>query len=217
MSGKVLLRSLRETRILVVHPADRDGDELVRHLRRIGCQVRVAWPQPETVADEFEVVFFLVDRERPVPLAHADSGPRFALVAIVDYEDPQVLNALIDANVRGVVTKPIRPFGILSTLVMARAAQSYETRLLQKVNKLEETMRSRREIEKSVRILMSASGLSEGDAYQLIRRQAMDRRQSMASVASSIIHAHSLFRELGASAALASEQSARGNLAVRRD
>ncbi len=198
MSGEALLRTLRETRVLVVHPPDRDGEELVRHLRRIGCQVRSLWPQPETIPDQVDVVFRLIDRQCPASLGQPTGPAPFALVAIVDYEDPLVLNALIDANVRGVVTKPVRPFGVLSTLVMARAAHRYEGRLLQKVHKLEETLRSRREIEKSVRILMMMRGLSEDDAYQLIRRQAMDRRQSMAAVASSIIHAHSLFEGLGA-------------------
>ena len=31
------IRELRGTRVLVIHPADEEMDELLRHLRRIGC------------------------------------------------------------------------------------------------------------------------------------------------------------------------------------
>ena len=194
MKGKVLLRTLRETQVLVAHPEDRDGVELVRHLRRIGCQVRSCWPAPEVLPKDIDVVFQLFDRSMlPSP---APAGARYSMVAVIEYEDPQVLNALIDANVRGVVTKPIRPFGILSTLLTARAGHRYEMRLHLKVAKLEETMRSRREIERSVQILMLTRGVSEEAAYQMIQREAMQRRQSMASIAAAIISAHNIFERM---------------------
>ncbi|MFM9718857.1 ANTAR domain-containing protein, partial [Streptomyces galilaeus] len=79
-----------------------------------------------------------------------------------------MLDQMIDAGVRGVVTKPIRAFGILSTLVTARAAQKDTARLTQKMAKLEEALRARRGIEQCLRILMAAQGLSEADAYRLL-------------------------------------------------
>ena len=75
---------------------------------------------------------------------------------------------------------PIRPSGILSSLVMARALRGCEGRLLAKVAKLEETLRSRRGIERATRILMEM-GLSEDRAYQLIRQQATAQRLAMGS------------------------------------
>jgi AmiR/NasT family two-component response regulator len=188
LSGQVLLRTLRETQILVCHPEDRDGEELVRHLGRIGCRVRRTWPAPKRIPEGTDVVFLLFERNQQQPDTPCEAA--FALVAVIDYEDPAMLNTLIDKNVRGVVTKPIRPFGVLSTLLTARASHRYEGKLRQKVAKLEETLRSRREIERSVKILMNARSISEEAAYQMIRREAMQRRQSMALVASSIISAY---------------------------
>ncbi|SDR59818.1 Two-component response regulator, AmiR/NasT family, consists of REC and RNA-binding antiterminator (ANTAR) domains [Rhizobiales bacterium GAS113] len=199
MSGHVLLRTLRETQVLVCHPQDADGDELVRHLRRIGCPVPHVWPPPRPIPSDIDVVFLLFDRSRKP--AVEEGHPGFALVAVIDYEDPSMLDVLIDADVRGVVTKPVRPFGILSTLITARVAHKYEARLHQKVAKLEETLRSRRDIEKSVRILMAAQAISEDAAYQMIRREAMQKRQSMAVIASSIIAANSVFERFAGSAA----------------
>ena len=188
-----LLRTLRETKVLVIHPPDRDGEELVRQLRRIGCDVRSAWPQPARIEASVDVVFLLLERTRTIDIVEPDTTPPFALVAIVDYEDPFILNQMIDAHARGVVTKPIRPFGVLATLVTARAANRYEHRLAQKLRKLEENLRSRREIEKGIRILMNMQGLSEEAAYRLMQQRAMELRQSVAAVAGSILSAHALF------------------------
>ena len=160
----------------------------------IGDDALAARTAVRSLGEAIDVAFLLFERHQRPPVDACDA--RFAVVAVIDYEDPSILNALSDANVRGVVTKPVRPFGILSTLLTARASQRYEARLRQKVAKLEETMRSRRDIEKSVRILMNAQAISEEAAYQMIRREAMQRRQSMAVVASSIISAHAVFESL---------------------
>ena len=187
------IRELRGTRVLVIHPADEEIDELVRHLRRIGCQTRLMWPVPAELPADIDVVFFSV---RPtgatvVPPSAADPGP--SLIAIVDFENPTALRNLLDTNAHSFVAKPIRAAGILSSLVMARAQHGYQNRLLSKVAKLEETLRSRREIERATRILMEVKGSSEDSAYQLIRQQATAQRLAMGVVARSIITAHRVF------------------------
>jgi two-component system, response regulator PdtaR len=102
------------------------------------------------IAPDIDIVFLLFERnQRPCFAEGRDGHAGFALVGIIDYEDPAMLNVLIDAGARGIVTKPVRPFGILSTLITARVAHKYEARLHQKVAKLEETLRARRDIEKS--------------------------------------------------------------------
>jgi two-component system, response regulator PdtaR len=187
------IRELRGTRVLVVHPADEEIDELIRHLRRIGCQTRLAWPLHPSFAIDVDVVFFSIWPTGPatVPEFTAEPGP--SLIAIVDFENPTALRSLLDTNAHSFISKPIRPSGILSSLVMARAQHGYQNRLLNKVAKLEETLRSRREIERATRILMEVKGSSEDSAYQLIRQQATAQRLAMGVVARSIITAHRVF------------------------
>ena len=55
---------------------------------------------------------------RPPWTARSD-GP--IVIGLVDYESPTTLKALLDWKAHGVVNKPIRPFGIMSSLVLARA------------------------------------------------------------------------------------------------
>jgi AmiR/NasT family two-component response regulator len=187
------IRELRGTRVLVLHPADEEMDELLRHLRRIGCLAGLVWPLPSVLPADVDVVFFAIGPTGSaiVPVAAAEPGP--SLIAIVDFENPTALRSLLDTNAHSFISKPIRASGILSSLVMARALHGYQNRLLNKVAKLEETLRSRREIERATRILMEVKGSSEDSAYQLIRQQATAQRLAMGVVARSIITAHRVF------------------------
>ncbi|MCB9947945.1 MAG: ANTAR domain-containing protein [Rhodospirillaceae bacterium] len=193
---QAIIRDLRDTRVLVIHPPDDEAEALTRQLRRIGCRVESTWPPPPEVGAHVDVVFFLIDAASPSYAPRRPGEPTLATVAIAAYEDPTTLKALIDSNAHAVVSKPIRPMGILTNLVLARAIHGYETRLRAKVGKLEETLRAQRTIEKATRILMRARQMTEDEAYQLIRRQAMAKRLSMAVVAHSIINANEVFESL---------------------
>jgi AmiR/NasT family two-component response regulator len=134
-----LIEELRGARVLVVHPRDAEGNALIDQLKRIGCNVRGLWPPPAEWPNDVDTVFHLVeaaDPPMPAPAA-SNGGPTF--VAIVSYENPTVVKRLLDSNAHGVVNRPIRSFGILSTLVLARSLHGDTWRLDAKVAKLEET------------------------------------------------------------------------------
>jgi AmiR/NasT family two-component response regulator len=192
-----LMEDLRGARVLVVHPRDAEGDALIDQLKRIGCNVRGLWPPPAEIPRDVDTVFHLVEAaETPDFTASAtDDGPTF--VAIIDYENPTVLKRLLDSNAHGVVNKPIRPFGILSSLVLARSAHGYARRLQGKVHKLEETLKARRDVDKAVKILVTLKKIGETEAYELIRQQATQKRLSMAQVAATIIGAQEVLGGLG--------------------
>jgi len=192
-----LMEDLRGARVLVVHPRDAEGDALIDQLKRIGCNVRGLWPPPAEIPRDVDTVFHLVEAaEAPDFTASAtDDGPTF--VAIIDYENPTVLKRLLDSNAHGVVNKPIRPFGILSSLVLARSAHGYARRLQGKVQKLEETLKARRDVDKAVKILVTLKKIGETEAYELIRQQATQKRLSMAQIAATIIGAQEVLGGLG--------------------
>lgn len=192
-----LIDDLRGARVLVVHPRDAEGEALIDQLKRIGCNVRGMWPPPADLPRDVDTVFHLVETEEaPAFMVSAGAdGP--TCVAIVDYENPTVLKRLLDSNAHGVVNKPIRSFGILSTMVLARSLHGYTRRLEGKVAKLEETLKARRDVDKAVKILVSLKKVSDADAYELIRQQATQKRLSMAEIARTIIDAQELLGGLG--------------------
>ena len=192
-----LFDELRGIEVAVVHPPGPDCNVLVDQLKRVGCKVRALWPCPAALPPETAVVFMLISAEHAVgmPWNAADSGA--VLIALVDYENPTVLKGLLEANAHAVISKPFRPTGVLSTMILARSVHGYEQRLLNKVSKLEETLRSRRVLERAVKLLAERRGITDVEAYDHIRRQATKKRVSIVEVASMIINASDVLDGMG--------------------
>jgi two-component system, response regulator PdtaR len=192
-----LIEELRGARVLVIHPRDAEGEALIDQLKRIGCNVHGVWPPPAAIPPDIDTVFQFVEssEETAFPACSNEHSP--TLVAIVDYENPTILKRLLDSNAHGVVNKPIRSFGILSPLVLARSLRGYTRRLEGKVQKLEETLKARRDVDKAVKILVGLKNVSEFEAYELIRQQATQKRLAMADIAVSIISAQETLGGLG--------------------
>ncbi|HUO00103.1 MAG TPA: ANTAR domain-containing protein [Bradyrhizobium sp.] len=192
-----LIDDLRGARVLVIHPRDAEGEALIDQLKRIGCNVRGVWPPPAAIPHDIDTVFQLVDSTEDTTFPASANDLPLTLVAIVDYENPTILKRLLDSNAHGVVNKPIRSFGILSSLVLARSLRGYTRRLEGKVQKLEETLKARRDVDKAVRILVGLKKIGEVEAYELIRQQATQKRLTMAEISVSIINAQEMLGGLG--------------------
>ena len=63
----------------------------------------------------------------------------------------------------------------------------YGQRLRDRVEKLDETLRSIRSVERAKTILMRTRRLEEEEAYHFMRRQAMSKRVPIAAIATAII------------------------------
>ena len=58
-----LLRQLRSMNVVVFHPEDQDGQEVIGQLHRIGCRVQAFWPPLEKLPADVDVVFLAVRPE----------------------------------------------------------------------------------------------------------------------------------------------------------
>ena len=92
MSLGGILQNLRKTRVLVVHPNEADGADLVRQIKRIGCQVETVWPPP-VVLPACDAVFFLIGGDLP-DISWLGSQVEAALIAILDFENPHLAEGL---------------------------------------------------------------------------------------------------------------------------
>jgi AmiR/NasT family two-component response regulator len=179
----------RQPRVLVIHPQDGEGETLATMLRRIGCRAELLWPPPGTLPQGFDVAYCLVsDRTRHAyswVAQHATIG----IVAVVDHGDPKVQALLDERAPHAVVSKPADPFSMLTSFLVARSISRYEKRLTTKVRKLEETLKSVKKVEQAKAILMKTKNIQEKDAYEFLRKWAMERRVPIGQVASAIIDA----------------------------
>lgn len=195
-----ILRDLRGLRIQVIHPPDAEGVSLVEHLKRIGCTVEAQWPVPEAFAPTADVVVLAIDYDSREPiqrLLKAADGLPPTIIAIVGYENPSTLQIVLEAGALAVVERPVRPFGLLTHLAMARSLWMERQEAQRRIRKLERKLSGIQKIQRAKSILMENQGLSEEEAYATIRRQAMAKRVAMEEMASAIINANELLTYRG--------------------
>lgn len=189
-----ILRDLRGLRVLVVHPPDTEGVELVEHLRRIGCSVDAAWPIPETVGSADVLVLAIEHGSRAAVqrLLRACDGIRPTLIGVVGYEDPSILQIVLEAGAHAVIERPVRPFGLLTQLTIARSLWMAQRDAARQVQKAERKLAGLQNIQRAKAILMTVNGLSEAEAHDTIRRRAMSKRVPLEEMALAIINANEL-------------------------
>lgn len=192
-----ILRDLRGLRIQVIHPPDSEGVALVEHLRRIGCNCETTWPLPEDISPTADVVILSVDhegRERILKLVRGIQGRAPTLLAVVSYENPSTLQVVLECGAQAVIDRPIRPFGLLTNLTIARVLWLDRLEAEKRIRKLERKLAGNNRIAKAKAILMESAGLSEQEAYDSLRQQAMSKRLPMDEMADAIVNAHDLLK-----------------------
>jgi AmiR/NasT family two-component response regulator len=188
-----LLRELRSLDVVVFHPDDPDGQELIAQVKRIGCNVKAFWPPTDRLPAGTGLVFFAL---RPEALsqepawARRDDAP--PVIAVVSYENPTMIEAVLRLQVAGIVAAPVKSFGLLTNIVVALGHAEREQERVKYVEKLEQRLSGLRKVAKAKTILMQTRNVSEDEAYRLIREQAMTKRVTTEEIADAIIKANDI-------------------------
>lgn len=194
-----LIQGLRDQTVLLIHPRDRSADELLQQVNRIGCSFDHMWPAPHALPDKFDMVFIDVTDQSASDLkALLDKrGTPLTIVAIVGYENPSMLDVILEIGAHAVLMKPVRAAGVMSSMLMARRFQMEQLRFEKDLSKLREKLDNVQKVNDAKFILMRHRGITERQAYDLIRKQAMARRTTTTEIAQSIINAESILSNLG--------------------
>jgi AmiR/NasT family two-component response regulator len=184
---------LRSLRVCVFHPHDRDGEELTRQLERIGCQVQAFWPPlPEPPAGT-DIVFIAVNPnmvQHDVAWCDREDGP--SVIAVVTYENPTIIEVVVRIGAKAIVASPIRSFGLLSALVLARELTGALKKQRKRITQLEAKLSGVRVVSEAQEILCRQRGITKEEAYRVIREQAMSKRVSAEEIASAIINSNEI-------------------------
>jgi AmiR/NasT family two-component response regulator len=187
------LKELRTLTVAVIHPDDSDGQELTQQLQRIGCKVHAHWPPVQAINENIDVVFLAVRPETSNLsmewVKHQDAP---TIIAVVNYENPTIVEAVLNLGAKAVLPSPVRSFGLLSVLVLARESHKVNRSLAKRLNKLEAKILAVRNVSDAKAVLMKVHNISENEAYDLIREQAMSKRTTTEEVAMAIVQAHEL-------------------------
>jgi len=193
--SRELLQSLKGLRIQVLHPPDAEGKVLIEQLNRIGCTCEATWPLPEEINPAGSVVIIAIEpshREQILKLFRPVEPLDPALLAVISFEDPSTVQIVLECGALGVIERPIRPFGLLTNLMITRSIWLERQNASKRIRKLERRVRSSKQILRAKEILMQTREMTEDAAYECIRQQAMAKRISMDELADAIIAAHTL-------------------------
>lgn len=186
-----ILRDLRSLKVVVIHPQDQDGEELLAQLQRIGCEVHVCWPRLDSLpANTGLVVMAMRPEALSIEYPWLGSSTSPPVIPVVTYENPITIEAVLRLNAFATIPSPVRSFGLLTAIAVAltqfKASRSRE----RYIERLEQKQAKGRVIQQATRIVMDSRGMSEEDAYQLLRSKAMLKREQIETVAGDIVKAH---------------------------
>jgi len=166
---------------------DEEGEALARELRRTRARVHHLWPLPPRLPEDVDVIFCELVPQLPQCLPWVPGQPTAALVAVTAALQAPDLKLLRNCAPHGVLHRPFTANTVLTSLALARAQFLYERRLRSRIDKLDETLRAFRCVERAKTILMQTRKFDEDEAYHFIRRRAMSRRISISAVAAAIV------------------------------
>lgn len=184
------LKELRELKIAVIHPDDADGIQLTQQLQRIGCQVQAFWPPVQVLPAGIDIAFMAV---RPDIIGlrfewtQREDAP--TVIAVVTYENPTIVDAVLALGAQAVLPSPVRSFGLLTALVLARETHKENLFLTRRLRKVEAKLLGARHLADAKAVMMKTHDISEAQAYDLIREQAMSKRTTVEEIAAMIVHA----------------------------
>lgn len=120
-------------------------------------------------------------------------GPTQKPVAMfVDDSDEEMTKAAIDAGVSAYVVDGLRPDRVRAVLQTAMVRFHSYAKMRAELDATKAALAERKIVDRAKGLLMSAKGLSEEEAYCLLRKTAMDQGKRIPEVAEGIVTAASL-------------------------
>ena len=171
--------------IVVALPRDDSGQVLLRELQRTRASVRHVWPISVPLPEDVDVIICEATPEatRLIPWVPGEASAALVMVVSATTE----LDLLRRATPDAVLHRPFTSQAVLTSLMISHANFTYVSRLRQRVQKLDETSRTIRSVERAKTMLMQARKMREEEAYRFIRNQAMTRRISVGAFAAAIV------------------------------
>src|SRR5258708_31434388 len=185
-----ILRDLRSLKVVVIHPQDQDGEELLAQLQRIGCDVQVCWPRLDSLPSDTGLVIMAMRPEvlsLDFPWLGTSMSP--PVIPVVTYENPITVEAVLRLNALAMIPSPVRSFGLLTAIAVALTQCQALRQRDRYIERLEKKHTKVRVIPQATQLVMERRGVSEEHAYRLLRSKAMLKREQIEVVASEIVKA----------------------------
>lgn len=181
-----------EMNIAVMVERDAHGEALIRELQRLRASVRHIWPMPSQLPLQYDAIFCRLTTDLPQRIPWVPGEPSSALILVDDGMDSLDLDLIHNCASHGVLHYPATTRMIQSVLMLARESFQYERRLRGRIDKLDESLRTMRLVERAKGLLVKLKKISEEEAYAFLRKQAMEKRVTIGTVALTVIDSYEL-------------------------
>jgi response regulator NasT len=114
------------------------------------------------------------------------------IAMFVDQSDQASIEAAVDAGVSAYVVDGLKQERVKPILDMAISRFNAFSKMARELAEVRSELESRKVIDRAKGILMRTRGLSEADAYALLRKTAMNQNRKMSEIAESLITAAGL-------------------------
>jgi two-component system, response regulator / RNA-binding antiterminator len=141
----------------------------------------------------------LIDLENPSrdvleQMFQVSRAVRRPIAMFVDQSDAASIQASVDAGVSAYIVDGFRKERIKSIIDLCISRFNAFAKLQDELERAKTALEERKVIDRAKGILMKAKGLSEDEAYVLMRSTAMREKKKIAEIAQSIITASELLR-----------------------
>lgn len=188
---------------IVVVDADRERALLiVDGLRDAGDYRVTVIGEPNSLArrlDELSPDVVLVDLADPSrdfleQVAHASAARRRPVAMFVDRSDDAMTRAAVEAGVSAYVVDGLKRERIKPILELAISRFHAFDRLRAELDATKAALAERKTIDRAKGLLMKSRGLTEEEAYGLMRKAAMEKGRKIADIAESLLMAAELLK-----------------------
>ena len=189
-----------DLRILVVEPNPERVRDIVDALREAGwsdVKALLQMSELNQTVREFSPDIVLIDLTNPdrdtlEHISHATETTKLAVALFVDQTDENLTQAALNAGVSAYVVDGLQMDQIKPVLQTAIARFKMMRQFHFELNAAKQALEDRKTIDRAKGILMRQRGMSEDDAYKLLRTTAMRQNRKVIDVAQALVTAADL-------------------------
>ena len=153
-----------------------------------GIARRIAETEPDVVFIDLENP----NRDMLESMFQLSRAVKRPIAMFVDRSDQAAIEAAVDAGVSAYVVDGLKRERVKPILDMAISRFNAFSRMTRELEEARSELENRKLIDRAKGILMSTRGLTEADAYALLRKTAMNQNRKISEIAESLITAAGL-------------------------
>ncbi|MCR5855778.1 ANTAR domain-containing response regulator [Mesorhizobium sp. J428] len=153
-----------------------------------GIARRIAEVEPDVIVIDLENP----NRDMLENMFQLSRAVKRPIAMFVDRSDTASIEAAVDAGVSAYIIDGLRKERVKPILQMAISRFNAFSRMARELEEARGELEGRKVIDRAKGILMKSRGLSEEEAYTLLRKTAMNQNRKLADVAQSLVTAADL-------------------------